>query len=438
MAGLTVAAISVPQAMAYALIAGIEPRFGLYSAIVVTAVASVLGSSTHLINGPTNAISLVVFSALAFVDPSVRGDAFEAVFFLAIMVGVIQVLVAIFKLGDLTRYISESVLLGFMAGAGILILLGQVGNLFGLESQGTGHQHMLYRLWLTIAQGGPINVRASCLGFGTAVLVLVLRWWVRKHHLPRFDMLLALTAAAVIAAALGWTHSSPGGPSTVQVVGDVPLGLPMPHVPRIRLEWTREMAGSALAIAVLGLVEALSVAKSIAQQTGQSLDYNRQCLAEGAANFIGGLFQCLPGSGSLTRSAINFHAGAVSRMSGVFAAGAVAFVVVALAPLRALHSHRVAGGHPRGNCHRSDRRAAAPLGGGRFALRCRFGAHDRVGRGAGRRRVFHPHRRDPFDPHVCPPRRPLKGHGADCRRGTRPPRPSADGRMLLAAGGDRF
>ena len=333
-AGLTVAAISVPQAMAYALIAGIEPRFGLYSAIVVTAVASVLGSSTHLINGPTNAISLVVFSALAFVDPSVRGDAFEAVFFLAIMVGVIQVLVAIFKLGDLTRYISESVLLGFMAGAGILILLGQVGNLFGLESQGTGHQHMLYRLWLTIAQGGPINVRASCLGFGTAVLVLVLRWWVRKHHLPRFDMLLALTAAAVIAAAPGWTHSSPGGPSTVQVVGDVPLGLPMPHVPRIRLEWTREMAGSALAIAVLGLVEALSVAKSIAQQTGQSLDYNRQCLAEGAANFIGGLFQCLPGSGSLTRSAINFHAGAVSRMSGVFAAGAVAFVVVALAPLR--------------------------------------------------------------------------------------------------------
>jgi SulP family sulfate permease len=236
-------------------------------------------------------------------------------------------------LGDLTRYISESVLLGFMAGAGFLILLGQVGNLLGLAGQGTGHQHMLHRLWLTVFQGGPINVRAACLGFGTAILVLVLRWWVRKHHLPRVDMLLALTVAALLAASLGWTHSSPTAPAAVQVVGDVPVGLPLLHVPRVRMEWTREMAGSALAIAVLGLVEALSVAKSIAQQTGQPLDYNRQCLAEGVANLTGGLFQCLPGSGSLTRSAINFQAGAVSRMSGVFAAGTVAVVMLALAPL---------------------------------------------------------------------------------------------------------
>jgi sulfate permease, SulP family len=243
------------------------------------------------------------------------------------------VLVAVFKLGDLTRYISESVLLGFMAGAGLLILLSQVGNLLGLESQGDGHQHMLYRLWLTLVEGGPINMRASCLGFGTAILVLVLRWWVRKYRLPRFDMLLALTAVAVIAAALGWTDAPAAGRPAVQIVGDVPLGLPEFHVPRVQLPWTRELAGSALAIAVLGLVEALSIAKSIANQTGQALDYNRQCLAEGVANFVGGLFQCLPGSGSLTRSAINFQAGAVTRMSGVFAAATVALVLLVLAPL---------------------------------------------------------------------------------------------------------
>ena len=123
-AGLTVAAIAVPQAMAYALIAGVEPRYGLYSAVVVTALGSIFGSSSYLINGPTNAISLVVFSALAFLDQSgSHPQVFEAMFLLAMMVGVIQIAIALFKLGDLTRYISDSVVLGFMAGAGLLIAL---------------------------------------------------------------------------------------------------------------------------------------------------------------------------------------------------------------------------------------------------------------------------------------------------------------------------
>src|SRR6202451_875932 len=152
LAGVTVAAISLPQAMAYALIAGVDPRFGIYSAIVVTLVASIFGSSSHLINGPTNAISLVVFSALAFFDPEARFDIFQGMFLLGIMVGSIQILIAVFKLGDLTRYISESVVLGFMAGAGFLVALGQVGNLFGLRDRGNGHQHVLLRFWLTITQ----------------------------------------------------------------------------------------------------------------------------------------------------------------------------------------------------------------------------------------------------------------------------------------------
>jgi SulP family sulfate permease len=143
LAGVTVAAISLPQAMAYALIAGVDPRFGLYSAIVITLVASIFGSSSHLINGPTNAISLVVFSALGFFNSGSRLDAYQAMFLLGIMIGVIQILIAIFKLGDLTRYISESVVIGFMAGAGSLVALTQLGNLTGLRDRGTGQQHAL-------------------------------------------------------------------------------------------------------------------------------------------------------------------------------------------------------------------------------------------------------------------------------------------------------
>ncbi len=334
LAGLTVAAISLPQAMAYALIAGIDPRYGLYSAIVVTAIASVFGSSSQLINGPTNAISLVVFSALAFLDPNAPlGTAYEATFLLAAMVGTIQILVAVFKLGDLTRYISESVVLGFMAGAGFLVALSQIGNLFGLQERGTGNQHLLHRLWLTLADGGPVNSSALIIGLGTVILVLVLRKVTRTYHLPRVDMLLALTVAAIVAARFGWSEPDANGKSIVAVVGSLPAGLPLPHVPEFHLSWLREMSGSALAIALLGLLEALAIAKSIAGQTRQKLDYNRQCLAEGLANLGGGFFQCLPGSGSLTRSAINFQAGAVSRCSGVFAAGAVALVVLLFAPL---------------------------------------------------------------------------------------------------------
>jgi SulP family sulfate permease len=331
LAGVTVAAISLPQAMAYALIAGVDPRFGLYSAIVVTLVASIFGSSSYLINGPTNAISLVVFSALAFFDPDARFDAYQAMFLLGIMVGSIQILIAVFKLGDLTRYISESVVIGFMAGAGALVGLTQLGNLSGLRDRGTGQQHVLYRIWMSLSSG-PVNSRALGIGLGTIVLVVVLRKLARKYHLPQFDMLLALIVAAVVAAAFGWSKPALDGKTIISVVGSVPRSLPLPHIPEIKFWWVKELSGSALAIAFLGLLEALAIAKSIANTTRQTLDYNRQCLAEGLANLTGGFFQCLPGSGSLTRSAINFQAGAVSRFSGVLAAGTVALVVLALAP----------------------------------------------------------------------------------------------------------
>ena len=331
-AGATVAAISLPQGMAYALIAGVDPRFGLYSAIVVTAVASIFGSSSQLINGPTNAISLVVFSALAFLDPEARFDAYQAMFLLGVMVGVIQILIAVFKLGDLTRYISESVVIGFMAGAGFLVALGQVANLLGIKDRGTGHQHVLLRFWLTISQGGAPNRYALGIGLGTIVLAVTLRKLARRYRLPQVDMLLALIAAAAVAAYYGWSIPVASGKTLLSVVGNVPATLPRPHIPQINFWWVKEMSSSALAIAFLGLLEALAIAKSIANHTRQQLDYNRQCLAEGLANMVGGFFQSLPGSGSLTRSAINYQAGAVSRFSGVVASAVVALVLLVLAP----------------------------------------------------------------------------------------------------------
>jgi SulP family sulfate permease len=335
LAGLTVAAISLPQSIAYALIAGVDPRFGLYSAIVFTAVAGVLGSSRHLVNGPTGAVSLVVFSALAFIDPEAKLDAYEAMFLLAAMIGAIQIAIAVLRLGDLTRYISESVVTGFISGAACLTIVGQVANALGVKAQGTGHQHVLYRLWLTLTQSAPFNVKAVAISGGALVLALLARRLVRRYRLPQLDMFFVLILVAVAAWLAGWSEHGAGVKPAVALIEAVPASLPQPHVPEIQWLWALDMSGSAFAIAVLGLLEALAIAKAIAHKSGQTLDYNRQILAEGVGNLVGGFFRCMPGAGSLSRTAINHQAGAMTRFSGVFTAAVVAVVVLTLGPLTA-------------------------------------------------------------------------------------------------------
>ncbi|WP_400771311.1 SulP family inorganic anion transporter [Methylosinus sporium] len=334
-AGMTVAAISLPQSMAYALIAGVDPRFGLYTAIVFTAIAGVLGSSNHLVNGPTGAVSLVVFGALAFIDPDAKLDAYEAMFLLAVMMGVVQIAIAVTRLGDVTRYISESVVTGFIAGAAFLTIIGQVANALGVRAQGTGHQHVLYRLYLTLTQPAPFNVKAIAISGGAIAIAIAARYAVKRFRLPQIDMLFSLIALSFVAWLAGWSQGAPGAKPAIPLIEAVPAALPTPHIPEIEFGWFLDLASSAMAIGILGLLEALAIAKAIAHKTRQPLDYNRQCLAEGVGNLIGGFFRCMPGAGSLSRTAINYQAGAVTRFSGVFTAAFVAVAVLLLAPLTA-------------------------------------------------------------------------------------------------------
>jgi sulfate permease, SulP family len=332
-AGLTVAAISLPQGMAYALLAGVDPQYGLFSAIVVTAIASVFGSSSHLINGPTSAIALVILSALSIFDADQRIEAAEAMFLLGVMVGSVQILISVLRLGDLTRYISESVILGFMSAAALLLAVGQISNALGLRDKGNGAQHVLYRLWTTLTSGDPINIKAVGVTVVTLLLAIIFRKFVRRYKLPQFDMLAVLIIVSLIAFFAGWTVPATDGKTAIGIAGAIPGKLPEFHVPSVKLDWARDLFADSVAIAFLGLLEALAIAKSIAHQTRQPLDFNRQCLAEGIANLAGGFFQCLPGSGSLSRSAINFQAGAATKFSGILTAGFVAVAVLGLAPL---------------------------------------------------------------------------------------------------------
>jgi SulP family sulfate permease len=325
LAGITVAAVAVPQAMAYAMVAGLPAEYGLYTAIVMTAVGAIFDSSRQLINGPTNAISIAVLSAIAMVEGT--GPKIEAAVLLAFMVGAIQLGITLFRLGDLTRYISHSVILGFTAGAGALLVLDQLKNLLGMKSAGGAHDHFLLRFWRTLTEGGGIHFETAAVGLGTIAFILALRWLKARIGMKLLPDL--LIAVGVAAAAVAWLGLDQRG---VSVVGEIPGKLPSFATPVLDAAEIRDFSTSAFAIAVLGLLEAIAMAKAIAAQTGQRLDMNQQCLSEGLANFTGSFFQCIPGSGSLTRSAINQQAGASTQWSGVVSAGAVALIMLVFAP----------------------------------------------------------------------------------------------------------
>ncbi|HEY2773086.1 MAG TPA: SulP family inorganic anion transporter [Candidatus Binatia bacterium] len=323
-AGLTVATVAVPQAMAYAIVAGLPPQYGLYTAIVMTGAGAMFDSSRQLVNGPTNAISIALLSALAIVPPEQR---VAAAVMLSFLVGCIQIGITLLQLGDLTRYVSNSVIVGFTLGAGGLLFLDQLKNLLGLKAVGDVHSAFLVRFWETMTQGGAVHVPTLEVGVGAVALVVALRWIKSKVGLRLFpDLLTTIVVMAFVAAHFGLEAQG------VKLVGDIPNTLPPFTLPQLDTPYLRPLATSALAIAMLGLLEAISMAKVISGQTRQKLDINQQCLSEGVANLTGSLFQCFPGSGSLTRSAINQQAGAVTQWSSFISAVAVAAIMVEFAP----------------------------------------------------------------------------------------------------------
>ena len=335
LAGLTVAAVAVPQAMAYALIFHMPPQMGLFTAIVMTAVGALLDSSKQLINGPTNAISIAMLSALtmAFGDfealsPEKQLQWQQSAVMMALFIGAIQTGIALFRFGDLSRFISHSVIIGFTIGASILLLLDQLKSILGLKAVGDVHDHFLVKFYRTMTEGGSIHWPTFGIAAITIAIALLARYLNRKFRLGLPELLLALASAGVVLAML-----DPAKVSGIRLLGQVPRELPSFELPTIDWGLIRLLSNSALAIAFLGLLEAMAMAKSIAGKTGQKLDMNQQCLSEGVANMAGSFFQCFPGSGSLTRSYINHVTGAATQWSGVISAVGVTATILLFAPL---------------------------------------------------------------------------------------------------------
>ena len=323
-AGLTVAVVAVPQSMAYALIAGLPVTYGLYASIVPTIFGCLWGSSSHLITGPTTAVSLVVFSALNPLAQPNSAAYIELALFMALMVGAVQIVMGVARLGALLNFVSHAVLIGFTTGAAVLIAFKQVPGLLGLQIEKTSvfYKHLfgiLTHLHLT---------EGITLALGVITIVVILLF---KRFRPNWPG--TLIAMILVGGLVGLFDLDKRG---VMVVGTISGQLPPLHLPDMEMVFqVGKLAPGALAIAILGLVEAVSIAKSIADQTRQRININQEFVGQGLANISAAIFSGYAGSGSFTRSAVNFRSGAKTPLSGIVSAIAVALTVLLAAPLAA-------------------------------------------------------------------------------------------------------
>ena len=326
-AGATVAVLAIPQCIAYASIAGLPPTYGLYTAVVATIAGALWGSSRHLSTGPTNAISILVLSILTPLAAIGGAEYLVAASVMAVMVGALCIVFGFAGLGMLVNFASRSVLLGFTAGAGVLIAVGQLRNLLNIDIPRS--PHFVSTLLNLVRNLDQVHVTSLVLGGVTVLVILVIDGFTRR--LP--GSLLGLVGAGLVVAVLGVERLG------VAVVGEVSRD--MLRVTDFSLGWMieRDILGAllmgAFAVAALGLVEAISIAREIARQSGEDLDVNQELVGQGVANIAAGFFGGYAASGSFTRSAVNFQSGARSQISSVFCGLFILAGILAFGPLAA-------------------------------------------------------------------------------------------------------
>ena len=326
LAGLTVSVVEVPQAMAYAIIAGVPPQYGLYTSVIQGVIGAMLSSSEHMTTGPTNTQSLLIASALhRIVSPDASPEQYlQLVFMLALMKGIIQLAFAAAGMGNMVRYVSRSVIAGLVSGAGLLIVFGQMPAFLGIRSKIAGTLPGVPGLIQGISHHlSEINPRAVAVGAGVVAIVVGVR--MINKLLP--GALLAVIGSATLVWLMGWADGH-----AIPLIKEIPRGVPHFQNSWGGWQYAEQLFGGALALAVIGMLESVAIAKSIAARTGEEINPNQEFFAQGFKNLVTSFFQCIPGSGSFTRSALDYAAGAETRFGAVFNACFVAIIFWLLAP----------------------------------------------------------------------------------------------------------
>jgi SulP family sulfate permease len=314
--GLSGAILALPQSIAYALIAGLPPEYGLYAAIIPVLIACLWGSSWHLICGPTAAISIVLFASVSPLAVPASQDYITLILLLTFLAGIFQWLLGLLRFGALVNFVSHSVVLGFTLGAAVVIAIGQLPNLLGLDLPAKATA--LASLMDLLRHLGAVDKPSLVLGVATVVVGALLKQW-----LPRWPTLLM---TLVLGSLVVWLWPAMFGHVHLvsAFVGRLPpfSGLPLD------MDLVLRLLPSAVAVGMLGLVTSLSIARSIATRSQQLLDANQEVRAQGLSNIIGAFFSGSLSAGSFTRSGLSYEAGACSPLAGVFSALWVALFAI--------------------------------------------------------------------------------------------------------------
>lgn len=323
LAGLTVAAMLVPQVMAYALLAGLPPQVGLYAATIPLLVYAVFGTSRQLAVGPVAILSLLTATALAPFAEEGTGAYLAAAAILALLVGAVHLVVGFARLGNLVSLLSHAVLVGFTSAAAIIIGFSQVRHILGVTI--ARQEHFYDTVREVFASLGDTNQATLIVGVLSLAVLRIL-----KRTAPRLPAALIVVVASILAAEV-LDLSSQG----VSLVGTIPDQLPFFSIPTGKGSLFLDLLPSALLITLVGFMESIAVARVYARRNKYSLDPNQELIGLGAANVASGLFGGYPVAGGFSRTAVNDSAGARTPLASIISALLVLFTLAFLTPLLA-------------------------------------------------------------------------------------------------------
>jgi SulP family sulfate permease len=326
-AGITGSILGLPQGVAFAILAGLPPQYGLYAAMIPPALAALFGSSWHMVAGPTNAVAILLFASLGHLASPGSADYINLVLTVAFLTGLFELVMGVARLGTLVNFISHTVIVGFSAGAAILIATQQLKSFLGIPI--LADASFVQTLRQTVLQIGHINPWVTSVGVFTIVFGLL-----AKRYLKKIPFMISATiAGSLFALALdAYFGRDVTGISTV---GQLPAALPPFSIPDLSIGTLTRVAPTALATTILALTLAVSVGRTLGIRSGQRIDANQEFIGQGISNVVGSFFSSYASAGSFNRSAANFEAGAKTPLASVFSSIFLVGIVLLVAPLAA-------------------------------------------------------------------------------------------------------
>jgi sulfate permease, SulP family len=325
MAALTGAIVVLPQGVAFATIAGMPPQYGLYAGMVPAIIAALFGSSRHLVSGPTTAASVVLFSALSIYATPASPDYVSLALTLTFMVGIFELVLGLARMGALVNFISHSVVVGFTAGAALLIAAKQLKYFFGVEIERGGHLHDILLQFYT--QLTEIDPWVTLVSMATLLSGLAFKRW-----LPRIPYMIgAMAFGSLLATLLNYLLGD--AVTHIATVGALPSSLPPLSAPDLSFQNIKDLAPTALAVTLFALTEAVSIGRSLAAKGGYRINGNQEFIGQGLSNLAGSFFSGYVATGSFNRSGLNYQSGAKTPLAAVIAGFMLMVIVLLVAPL---------------------------------------------------------------------------------------------------------